>query len=255
MLLFGCNLQEKLLYYPDARVPDADELRRNGLAFWPAREGYRGFAGKVPNGKVKGTVVVFHGNAATAADRLYYLEPLHRLGYRVVLAEYPGYGGRGGKPGEAAFVGDALETIRLAEKAGAPLYLVGESLGSAVAAGVAREAGERIAGIVLLTPWANLATLAQEKFPFLPVRLFLTDLYDSATNLRSFTGPVAIVAAERDEIVPPRHAEELFRALPGKKRMWTLPGVGHNDWPDTVSENHWRAIMDFVAAPATAAAG
>ena len=31
----------------------------------------------------------------------------HRLGYRVILLEYPGYGGRPGAPSEAALVSDA----------------------------------------------------------------------------------------------------------------------------------------------------
>jgi len=44
----------------------------------------------------KGTVTVFHGNAGPAAGREFYLQALAPLNYRVILAEYPGYGGRTG---------------------------------------------------------------------------------------------------------------------------------------------------------------
>ena len=58
--------------------------------------------------------------------------------FRVILAEYPKYGGRPGKVGEKSFVAAGLETVRLAQKQyREPLYLLGESLGCGVAAAVA----------------------------------------------------------------------------------------------------------------------
>ena len=248
-LFMGCSLQERLLYYPERHVPSDSELGRIGMSFWPAgREQYRGFIGTPPAGKAKGTVIVLHGNAATAAERLYYLEPLRRLGYRVVLAEYPGYGAREGKLSEASFVRDARETIRLtAEMYGQPLYVLGESLGGAVAASAVREAGVNLNGLILVTPWDTLESVAKEKLPLLPVRLLMTDRYDTVANLRSFKGPVAVVAAERDDIIPLHHAQELYRALNVPKRFWTISGAGHNDWPDFMSDGSWKEIMKFLS--------
>lgn len=54
-------------------------------------------------------MIVFHGNAGAAIDRSYYVDALTPLGYRVVLAEYPGYGGRSGQPREKVFVADAID--------------------------------------------------------------------------------------------------------------------------------------------------
>ncbi len=248
MLLLACSLQEKLLYYPDRRVPSDSELQTSGLRFWPAgREGYRGFI-IMPKGRAKGTVVVLHGNGATGADRTYYLEPFGRLGYRVLLAEYPGYGGREGKLGEESFVHDARETIRLAaQRYPGPLYVLGESLGGAVAAAAVMDAGVAVAGMILVTPWETLEAVAGEKFLLLPVGLFLTDRYDTVANLRNFQGAVAVVAAERDYIIPPRHARELYRTFAGRKRMWTIPGAGHNDWPSLITDTVWQEVIAFVS--------
>jgi fermentation-respiration switch protein FrsA (DUF1100 family) len=55
------------------------------------------------------------------------------------------------------------------------------------------------------------------------------------------------VGAELDEIVPVRHARDLYQSLPGPKRMWILKGTGHNDWPAVVDLPRWRELMDFVA--------
>ncbi len=42
-----------------------------------------------------------------AQRKLLYFPALVKLGYRVLLAEYPGYGGRKGTPSEEVFVADA----------------------------------------------------------------------------------------------------------------------------------------------------
>jgi pimeloyl-ACP methyl ester carboxylesterase len=191
--------------------------------------------------------VVFHGNAGTAADRSYYVNALASLGYRVILAEYPGYGARKGELGEIPFVNDAKETLRLAsDKYGKPIYLLGESLGCGVVAAVAKETPVQIKGIILIAPWDTLLAVAKEKYRWLPVRLFLNDKYDSIQNLKSFRGRIAIIGAERDEVIPIHHAQTLYTSLLVNKKMWTIKGAGHNDWPELVDLSWWKEITDFI---------
>jgi len=249
LALAGCNLEKNMLYYPDTYIPSQEVLSAQNLAFWPnGQDGYCGFISTVKAGnKYRGTVVVFHGNAGTAADRTYYVGALAPLGYRVILAEYPGYGGRKGKPGEEVFRNDAKETLRLAsEKYGGPLFLLGESLGCGVAASVAKEPPVRVDGMILITPWDTLLSVAKEHFPWLPVRLFLRDKYDTIRNLAKYQGRIAVVGAEKDEVVPIKHAQTLFASLPGDKKMWTIPGAGHNNWPDIVGPAWWQEIAAFM---------
>ena len=142
---------------------------------------------------------------------------------------------------------DGLETVRLASaQYGEPLFLLGESLGCGVAAAVAKETSSKIAGIVLITPWDSLFAVAQTKFPFLPLRLLLKDKYDSINNLRSFAGRIAVVGADRDEVIPIKHAKQLFASLPGAG-MWIIQGAGHNDWFIQTDTKWWKEIMDFVS--------
>ncbi len=171
-----------------------------------------------------------------------------KLGFRVILAEYPKYGGRPGKVGEKPFVADGLETINLAYKQyGAPIYLLGESLGCGVAAAIAKQTEVPIAGIILITPWDTLASVAKSLFPFLPVKLVLTDKYDSIENLKNYPGRISVVAAERDEILPIRHAYNLYENLPeDRKKMWVVKGAGHNDWPFYTDKFLFEEVTDFV---------
>ena len=249
MLLGGCNMQNKFLYFPNDEWPTAPMLASENLALWQATgSDYRGLiaAGNAP--APSGTIVLFHGNGGTAFDRGFYMEPLMALGFRVILAEYPKYGGRPGKVGEKPFVADGLETVRLAyEQYGEPLYLLGESLGCGVAAAIAKQSAVPVAGIVLITPWDTLALVAKSLFPFLPVSMLLTDKYDSIANLQTFKGKISVVGAERDEILPVKHAHNLYANLPeDKKRLWVIKGAGHNDWPFFADAQLWKEMTDFV---------
>jgi pimeloyl-ACP methyl ester carboxylesterase len=104
--------------------------------------------------------------------------------------------------------------------------------------------GIRIDGIILITPWDTLQSIAGEKFPWLPVRMFLKDQYDSVGNLGNYRGNIVIVGAERDEVIPWWHAEALAKALPNTARTFTIKGAGHNDWPEMVDLAWWKEITD-----------
>ena len=246
--LIGCDMQDNMLYYPDSRMPSESELAAKGLQFWPAGPAdYRGYIDTGGREDIKGTIIVFHGNAGTAADREYYLLPLGSMGYRVILAEYPGYGRRTGRLGEQSFVDDARKTVQIAaEKYKGPVYLLGESLGCGVVAGVAKDTSLDIAGVVLITPWKTLLAVAKDYYPYLPVGWFLKDRYDTPENLKFFQGKIAVVGAEHDEVVPVRHAKELFTLLPKDKKMWIIKGAGHNDWSVRIDKSQWKEIIDFM---------
>lgn len=247
--LGGCDMQNQFLYFPDATWPTKQVLANENMTLWQATgNDYQGlvFAGDAP--APNGTIVLFHGNGGTALDRGFYLPPFMNLGFRVILAEYPKYGGRPGKVGEKHFVADGRKTIRLAyEQYGDPLYLAGESLGCGVAAAIAGQTSVPVAGIILITPWDTLASVAKSLFPFLPVKLVLTDQYDNMENLKTFKNKIAVVGAERDEILPVKHAINLYNALPeGRKRLWIIKGAGHNDWPMFTDVSLFKEIIDFV---------
>jgi hypothetical protein len=81
--------QRKMIYFPDT-YPLTQLLQRaeqSQLKPWPSESDYLGLVSKTASASGKGTVIVFHGNAGAAIDRTYYLTPLEKLGYRVILAE------------------------------------------------------------------------------------------------------------------------------------------------------------------------
>lgn len=239
-------MQDRLLYFP-TRVGVA-QASATGLQPWPSAQDFRGLLAPPP-AQARGTVIVFHGNAGHAGQREFYVHALAPLGLRVLLAEYPGYGPRDGKLGEASLVDDAARGIDIAYRQfGAPLLVLGESLGAGVAAAAAARQREQVAGLVLITPWDRLQQVASYHYPWLPVRWLLRDRYDSAAHLGAFERPVAVVIASNDDIVPARFGQALYASLAAPKRLWTLD-AGHNDWPLQLDARTWQQIVDFALAP------
>lgn len=236
--------QDRLLYFPDRAA--VGDMVSQGLRAWPAPQDFRGLVAE-PAEAARGTAIVFHGNAGHAGHRAYYAQALTRLGLRVILAEYPGYGPRDGETSERSLVADADQTVALAHGLyGPPLLLVGESLGAAVATAVSARQGDHIDAMLLITPWDRLANVAAHHYPWLPVRWFLRDRYDSASHLASFRGPVLVAVAERDSIVPARFGAALHEAASPPKRLAVMKGADHNDWIDHVDAAWWREAVDFL---------
>jgi len=259
MTAFVFFTQRSILYQPSQLgLTKADAATLN-ISMWPNEAQYRGYLSDPLNSEI--TVVVFHGNAGEAANRHYYLTAISNLNARVILVEYPGYGKRPGKPTESTFVSDAQETLNLVSKSypNEPVIVIGESMGAGVAsAAVSNSAGRAglnhpsIQGLVLITPWDSLSSLAQHHFWYLPARWLVLDRYDSVNNLQSFNAPVAVVIAEQDQIIPSEHANTLFNSISTKKARFIIESAGHNNWINFVDDTWWEELISFLTSDAKA---
>lgn len=243
--------QRRLLYLPDRGRPSSAQLEQLGLRFWPADTNeYRALISvDNPPDSIRSTVIVFHGNAGAAWHRHYYIDALGKRGLNVLLAEFPGYGGRDGAMSETAFVKDAGMILKRAYREfGDPLYLWGESMGCGVVAALAADPLVPIEGLILLTPWDTLGDLAQRHYPFLPARYLLKDRYNNLENLKDFDKPVAVLVAEYDQVIPNPHSLRLYKSLNAPKRLWTFEGAGHNTWPVAPDALWWDEVVAFLTA-------
>lgn len=241
-----CVLQRGMLYFPTRLTPEiANQMAgREGMSPW------RNSSGKIigwrlpSNGASKGSVLVVHGNAGSALDRSDFAAEIHQAApVDVYLLEYPGYGAREGSPSQKSLLAAADEGFELLTNSG-PVYVVSESLGTGVAAHLARQHGNAVAGLMLIVPYDNLASVAQAKMPFLPVRLILWDRFDPAAWLKNYSGPVGFVVAENDEVIPAKFGQRLHDGFAGPKKLEIVPGASHND-VFSQSPEWWKNVFAF----------
>jgi fermentation-respiration switch protein FrsA (DUF1100 family) len=227
-------VQRRLVYLPDDgplpaaadAVPGARDVRLTtadgltlGAWFVP------GPTGDAP------AVLVANGNGGNRSLRAPLARALSAAGLAVLLFDYRGYGGNPGSPSEEGLALDVRAARTwLLEEAGIPadrLLYYGESLGCAVVTGLAVE--HPPAGLLLRSPFVDLAAVGSEHYPFLPVRLLLRDRYPVAEQVARVRVPTTVVYGGGDTIVPPAQSRRVADAAAQLHRRIEVPGADHND--------------------------
>ncbi|HZI97011.1 MAG TPA: alpha/beta fold hydrolase [Actinomycetales bacterium] len=191
-------------------------------------------------------VLVANGNAGDRSARAPLAEALAAHGLAVLLFDYRGYGGNPGSPSEEGLVRDAHAAQRfMVEEAGfSPdrLLYYGESLGAAVVTALATERPP--AGLVLRSPFVDLASVGHVHYPFLPVRSLLRDSYPLAEQLATVSAPVTVVYGSADAVVPADQSRAVSEAAPTLHHALEISGADHND--QTLLDG--RQLVDAVVA-------
>jgi uncharacterized protein len=247
----GCGtLQRRLIYFPPHFT--TDQMKRfaaaNRLERWRSPAGALiGWKRPSPTQPPAGEVLVMHGNAGCAFQCAHYADVIQAVAaLDVFLVEYPGYADRPGAPSERTLDAAASEALLLLPT-NEPIYLVGESLGTGVAAHLAGHYPDHVAGVALLGAYNRLADVAQAHMPILPVHWLLQDRYPAEDDLRRYHGPMAVLVAGRDTVVPERFGRRLYDAYAGPKRLWEFPQDTHGSLMFQPPEV-WRQIVAFWQA-------
>ena len=193
--------------------------------------------------------VFFHGNGDSLNGAARATAALAAAGYGVMLPEYRGYGGNPGKPGEAGLYADGRAALAwLAGKgvASSSVILIGNSMGSGVAAQLAHET--RVAALILVSPYSSLPDLAAQKLPLIPVRWLVRHRFDNAAKLPHIAAPVLIQHGTADTMIAPSHAQALAAAQP-RARLDLLPGMDHDLAWDRTAQEAQRAWLEAVLQP------
>ena len=175
----------------------------------------------------QGSVLILYGNGSCTVNCAHYTEDIQSVAaLDVFILEYPGYGDRTGSPTQFSLTAAAENGLKQLPS-DRPIYLVGESLGSGVAAHLAGAYPNRIAGVILLSPFNRLTDVAQYHMPVFPVSLILMDRFPSEDDLLRYHGPLGVMLDGRDRVVPEQFGRSLYDGYVGPKRLWEYPESGH----------------------------
>lgn len=209
----------------------------------PQPTGGRDEGGQPPR-EASPAAIVFHGNAELAADLVAPFGELRRLGVAALFVEYPGFGGRPGRPSEQAIMATATAAYDwLTDRAdvdGSRIFAIGRSLGSGPAAGLSRVRDLR--ALVLWSPFVSVGHLALRKYGLPP--FLAKDRFDSRAAVREFDGPVLVFHGRADRVIPHSNGEAVAAASRNARLIsWEC---AHNDcppaWPDL-----WDPLAGFLA--------
>lgn len=153
-----------------------------------------------------------------------------------------------GKASEAGLYSDAKSVYRwLVDERGVDprrLFLMGNSLGSAVAADLAME--RKVAGVVMLGAFTHTPAIARHRIRWLPDwYLEWNDTrFDSLVRVPRVQAPILVGAGAEDRVIPPEEARLVFEAARPPKRWLLIDGAGHNDIFS--HEELWKELYRFT---------
>jgi pimeloyl-ACP methyl ester carboxylesterase len=175
-------------------------------------------------------VLVAPGNGGNREGRAGLARELSARGFAVLLMDYRGYGGNPGSPSEGGLAADAMAAVEALEHEGYPLertIYFGESLGSGVVAALASRRPP--AGVVLRSPFTELADVGRHHYPVLPVRLLLRDRFPVLEHVAAGDVPLTVIYGDLDKVVPSELSARVAEASPTLVEELVLPGADHND--------------------------
>jgi len=195
-------------------------------------------------------VLVANGNGGHRGLRAPLARALSSAGLAVLLFDYRGYGGNPGSPSEQGLARDVRAARRflleVAEVRPDRLLYFGESLGAAVVTELATE--HPPAGLVLRSPFEDLASVGRVHYPVLPVRTLLRDRYPVAQHVAEVAAPTTVVYGTADSIVPPEQSRTVADAAAELHRLVPVPGADHNDLALVAGEEVVAAVVELADA-------
>lgn len=198
-------------------------------------------------------LVVFHGNAGDASDRIPYGRTMARhLNTHVWCIEYPGYGKTEGKPSEKSIVHHSSKAVQhIIENYTDKIVLHGASLGGAVAIQIAVEFPDNVKGVVLENTFTNLTDTVRKTFPlcapiFPILRLLLFDKWKNNEYIQRLHCPVLFIRAQNDTVIDPSNTTVLSQLCSTSYQTKSFDYGGHMGCSIEQPEMYWDTVAKFI---------
>lgn len=211
-------------------------------------------------GEIQGTVIHFHGNAQNLSAHYGYVDWLPALGYNVFVFDYRGYGWSEGRPSRSGAVKDSRAALREVRrrtvKTGEPVFVLGQSLGGALAlAALSREPQDGVCAVALDSTFSSYRQIVREKMSLMPLIKYLCyplswlvilDRYQPMRSVAELEGlPMLFLHGTMDRVVPYHHSQMLYEEAAGPKELVPVPDGGHTDALSSRREEFANILVAF----------
>lgn len=169
-------------------------------------------------------ILFFHGRGSNQGIAARYAEHLTGHGDHVIAVSYRGFGGNPGSPTQAGLVADGRAFVAQARAMVGPqarIFLVGHSLGGAVALHVA--ATTPVAGVITLSTFDTLEGSAPAGMGVL-----IPDKWNNLDAASKIHAPFVMMLGTADKRVALAQGEALFAAARSPAMFVTMGNAGHN---------------------------
>ncbi len=199
-----------------------------------------------------GTIILSNGAVGELPCYLLVGRLLYNTGFSVVMYDYRGFGGSGGKPSLKTLHSDLINVLDWTlQNTGEPqVVLAGVSLGAIPAVSVAVERPDSIATVILDSPVALGEEIRRFAFftggrpgefeALLPAELITEDI------IGQLKAPSLMFLNELDVITTPEQTMLLYERAGGAPELVSFPGIGHANGPYHLEPAYRYFVTDFL---------
>lgn len=252
--LFLYFYQSRLIFHPKSLIGlTPSEVALEYEEVWlPVVSGGRIHGWWLPGAHPTRTLLYLHGNGGNIGVNLEHARRFQQMGFSVFLFDYRGYGlSEGPFPNEARVYEDANAAwdylIQTRNIQPADIYLYGHSLGGAIAIELATHQPQ-VAGLIVQGSFTSMqaAATAVGRYQLIPLRLLLTQRFDSLSKVKDLKMPLFYIHGLDDAEVPADMSRQLYEASPQPKELWLVPMAGHNDLARIAGQTYFDQVQDFL---------
>jgi fermentation-respiration switch protein FrsA (DUF1100 family) len=265
--------QESMLYVPKSPYQTPEENVENynspadrGLkfddVFLTTKDGIKlhGWHMSLDFSQQKDTVVFMHENTGNLGMSLDYFETLvKKVQVNVLCVAYRGYSKSEGQASEQGLLIDAkaiANFISTSDKISDKkrVFLIGRSLGGAVALSLLSEGGQVFRAAIIENAWTSISEMVDIFYPVLKlfpiVKVFMLKMrWDNLQKIKTVTCPLMFVSGDRDTFVLTEMTQRLYDEYAGKKRdLYVVKGGNHNNTWVVGGEMYINKLRQFIAA-------
>lgn len=206
----------------------------------------------IPSGTAgRSTLLYLHGSALNIGANVEHAKRFHGLGFAVLLVSYRGYGRSDGDfPCEDRVYQDAEAAWQylVTEREMAPdeIVIYGHSLGGAVAIDLAVR-HPAASGLIVEATFTSIYDMAARgrAYRVFPLRLLLTQRFDSLSKVDSLRVPVLYLHGTDDSVAPFEMSRRLYEHTRAPKRLQLILGGGHNNSARVGGPVYLQAVKEF----------
>ena len=204
-------------------------------------------------GEFKKVLLYLHGNGLNIGANINQSYRFRQLGFSVLLIDYRGYGrSQGSFPNESRVYEDAETAynylVKQRQLSPIQILLYGHSLGGAVAIELAIKHPEA-AGLIVQSSFTSMADMVENNAltRIFPVRLLLTQRFNSIAKVKLLRMPVLFVHGTADPFIPAIMSKKLYAACAEPKQLLLVSNAKHNNGDAFFNNDEYRqTIGDFV---------
>ncbi len=240
MIFVGAMINDQNLKLIRAKYPKAKELTLE------TPDGAKLHGWFLDNSPIyKSPLLIYFGGNNEEASTL--MDSIGKIdGWSVLLVNYRGYGLSNGEPTEENFFKDSLflyDTFSKRDDIDPDnIVAMGRSLGTGVAVYLASQ--RTLKAVILTTPYDSIREVAQERFPFVPIRKLLKHPFDSLAIASTIKTPMLALVATKDRTIKPERSIRLIESWAGTTDLIQIQGAGHGNIVD--HDEYWTGIRNYL---------